>query len=245
MKIGTFNIQHGRDHAYYLASGEERIDLFGVAEVIRANGLEICALNEVRNQEGVTGLCNQARVIGEALGYDWVFAPAIDHRGGTYGNALVSRYPIRSARWIPIPCPDVEARMGRRHYEDRVLLVADLAVGGKILTVLVCHFGLNPDEKQRAVDTIRTVLSERREDVILMGDFNLTPDSEEYQQLVALLRDTAEPKETPLTFPSEAPRCKIDYVFVSESISTGDAYAPDTQQSDHKPYCVSATFETI
>ena len=239
MKIGTYNIQHGACYGEYLVSGVERIDLGGVAEVIRENGIEICGLNEVRNQEGVDGLCNQARVIGELLGYHWVFAPAIDHRGGTYGNALISRYPIVSHRAIPIPCPDVEGRIGGRHYEDRVLLVAEIDVGGRIVTVFVCHFGLNPDEVERAIDTVRAALAEHREPVILMGDFNLRPDSESYRQLAALLRDTAEPKELPLTFPSEAPRSKIDYVFVSETVAFDGVYAADTLQSDHKPYCVN------
>lgn len=240
IKIGTFNIQHGRFYEHYLRTGEEQIRLDGVADVIRSFGVEICGLNEVRNQEGCEGLCNQARVIADALGYHFFFAPAIEHRGGTYGNAIVSKYPIVSAHAIPIPSPR-ENRVGDRHYEDRVLLVAEVLCGERTVTFLICHFGLNIEERESAVRGIREELALIRTPVVLMGDFNLTPTNEYYARLAELLRDTAEPKGEPLTFPSDAPRSKIDYVFVSDSIGVGNVTVPALTQSDHRPYFVEIT----
>ena len=105
-----------------------------------------------------------------------------------------------------------------------------------VLTVLICHFGRNPEEQRVALDTIRTELSDMTEPTVLMGDFNLPPHSEYYSPLAAMLRDTAEPPALPLTFPSEDPTCKIDYLFVSDSVIAHNVTVPDTQQSDHRPY---------
>ena len=234
LKIGTFNIQHGRNHARYLHECVEYIDLDGVADIIREHGIAICGLNEVRCQTG-DGYCNQAQVIADKLGYHCFFAPAIAIQNGTYGNAIVSQYPIRSARAIPIPSP-TENRTGTYRYEDRVLLVAEVEIEHTVLTVLICHFGRNPEEQRVALDTIRTELSDMTEPTVLMGDFNLPPHSEYYSPLAAMLRDTAEPPALPLTFPSEDPTCKIDYLFVSDSVIAHNVTVPDTQQSDHRPY---------
>lgn len=241
LNIGTYNIQHGCDHAYYLANKQERIDLAGVAEVIRANGIDVCGLNEVRNQEGHEGLCDQAKAIAEQLGYHAVFAKAIDLRVGEYGNALVSRYPIEAFHTVAIPAPAKEHRVGNGGYEDRVLLVAELTVDGERLTVMVCHFGLNPEEMQLAVDTVKQELLTVRTPVILMGDFNFTPDSAYYPQLSAVLKDTAEPIEAPLTWPSEAPTQKIDYLFRSDSLTVERRWSPDVLQSDHRPIFLTVT----
>lgn len=236
LKIGTFNIQHGRDHARYLVDGEERIALLGVADVIRAHGIEVCGLNEVRNQSGGEGLCDQARVIADALGYHSYFARAIDIPKGEYGNAIVSKYPIDSVRTVAIPSPAPDQRRGPYHYESRVLLIAELMIEGKVLTVLSCHFGLNDEEISLAIDTIRAALREVQGAVVLMGDFNLTPDTAHYARLAALLKDTAKNPALPLTFPSEAPERKIDYLFVSDAVGVGEITVPETLQSDHRPY---------
>ena len=242
MRIGTFNIQHGRHHALYLENGCEVIDLAGVAEVIRHGELDFCGLNEVRNQESVEGLCNQAKVIAEALGYHYVFAKAIDYRGGEYGNALVSRHPIVDWYTVPVSVSTERREAQTAHkYEDRVLLVAKVDTPAAPVTVLVTHFGLNPDEIEEAIECIEGELRRHTGHVVLMGDFNLTPDSPYYGRLSALLRDTAVPSDMPLTFPSHAPKIKIDYVFVSDSLGAGDVTVPALTQSDHRPYFVTLT----
>lgn len=241
LNIGTFNIQHGRNHVYYLEHHREIIDLDGVAEVIRSNGIEICGLNEVRNQEGNEGFCNQAKAIAERLGYHFAFAKAIDLRVGEYGNALVSKYPIESVRAVAIPAPEKEMRTGTEGYEDRVLLVAQLRIEKCLLTVLVCHFGLNPDEMQSAIGTVRKELATVDTPIVLMGDFNFTSDSEYYSALTDVLKDTAIPSDVPLTWPSHSPAQKIDYILVSDSVTVETRWSPETMQSDHRPYFLTVT----
>ena len=232
LRIGTFNIQHGKDHLNYLKTKEDKIDLPLMASLIREEALDVCALNEVRNEENTPVMCNQARVIGEALGYHYFFAKAIDFRGGEYGNAIVSRYPIRSVKTYPIAIPK-DARVGKHYYEDRVLLAADIDVNGALLTVFSCHIGLAPLEQERAVETARLALKEASHPVVFLGDFNVTPDTEIYAAIAESFTDAADANAPYFTYPSHAPSRKIDYIFTANGASASDFAACPRVLSDH------------
>ena len=236
ISVGTFNILHGRDYLTYLKTREETINLTLYSDAIRRMGLEICGLNEVRNQENVEGLCNQARVIGEALGYNWIFARAIDNRGGHYGNALVTKYPILSHKCIPMAVP-AEERAAGVPYEDRVLLSADLQVGDQVLTVLVTHFGLHADEMACNVAAVRAEAALHQNPVILMGDLNFTPEAPFYGELCEFLQDSSPMvKGSNNTFPSVDPDRKIDYLFTNGLCRVTSAAVSDEVVSDHRPF---------
>jgi endonuclease/exonuclease/phosphatase family metal-dependent hydrolase len=165
------------------------------------------------------------------------FAKAIDVEGcNPYGNAILSRIPFKSVETIPIPDP--ERRPGGKYYETRCLLKAKLVNG---LTVLVTHFGLNPEEQENAVATVLANLEEEK--CVLMGDFNLTPDSPLLAPIRARMKDTADlfPQEKG-SFPSDAPRCKIDYIFVTPDLCTLSADIPAIVASDHRPHVAEISF---
>ena len=212
IKAGTFNIQHGKDYRHFLETGKERIDLQLMADTIRAMDVDFCGLNEVRNQDG-EGLCNQAKIIGNLLGWESVFTAAIPIRNGFYGNALVSRFPIRTVKAIPIETLP-EERTAEPHYENRVLLIAELEAEGTVITVTSCHFGLREIEKNRAVETVLRETEKITSPLLFMGDLNLTPEKPQIRRLAEHLQDTAAAGSGEmLTFPSENPNRKIDYIF--------------------------------
>ncbi|MBE6546479.1 MAG: hypothetical protein E7668_03425 [Ruminococcaceae bacterium] len=243
LKVGTYNIQHGRWHAHFCKTGEEIIDLDGVAEVIRAMGFDICGLNEVRRNDGALHDVDQAKLIAEKLGYHFVFAKAITHhKGYEYGNALVSKYPIRSYRAIPIAVPVEKRLSGQSRYEDRVLLIAEIEVQGRVLTMMICHFGLCPDEIQLAVDTVKAEVAKLTGHAIFTGDLNLVPTSTYYAELASVLKDSTVNPALPLTFPSHAPNKKIDYLFASADVRITDVAAPAVTQTDHCPYIATVAW---
>ena len=101
--------------------------------------------------------------------------------------------------------------------------------------MLVCHFGLNPDEQENAVKAV--VENLEKEKCILMGDFNVTPDNEVLNPIKAVMKDAAQGfcQSTP-TFPSDNPRIKIDYIFVSPDITVEYAEIPEIIASDHRTH---------
>ena len=235
LSIASYNIYHGENKWIQLETGEHIIDLKETAKTVASLGVDLCGLNEVRNQWGEEGLCNQAEVIAKELGWYFYFAKAINIPGGEYGNALVSKYPIRSVRSVPIETLPEERDPSLR-YENRVLLIAEVEVKEKILTVLVCHFGLRPQEKVRAVEVVTRELAKITTPAVFMGDLNITPDTNEYQALAEVMADTLpDPKGEHFTFSHQTPKCKIDYIFTNGLCKTLEASIPAVGISDHRP----------
>lgn len=231
MKIMTFNTQHCLNYL------EQKIDFAVMAKAILDCGADIVGLNEMRDQGTHRDYTPQVDTLSALTGLPhFVFAKAIEFTGkGPYGNGLLSRYPILEAESIPIPDP--EPRKYDGYYETRCVLKAKLAGG---ITVLACHFGLNPDEQENAVSTICQHLA--AEKCILMGDFNVLPEDPVLDPIRARMKDTADLFGHPLlSFPSDAPDRKIDYIFVSKDVEVLTADIPAIVASDHRPHTAEIT----
>lgn len=229
MRIMSFNTQHCHDYK----RGFIRFET--MADAINAVGADIVGLNEIRGKGILPGFTDQAERLSELTGLSHsYFAKAIDIGIGKnpYGNALISRIPIVRAETVPVPDPPKAGRVGRYHYETRCLLKAELEGG---ITVLVIHFGLNPEEAANAVATVVPHIASER--CILMGDFNVTPEDPVLMPIRERMRDTAELFRGPLlSFPSDKPERKIDYIFVSPDVEVMSADIPDIVASDHRPH---------
>lgn len=144
MKFMTFNVQHGKN---YLT---KKIDLPLMADTIAGCRADVIGLNEVYGKGAV--FCDQpgalAKYLGEKTGDRWesFFAKAISLSGGPYGNGLVSRYPILHPEVILLKSPP-PTHPG--YYEDRCILKAGIDLPQGEMTVLICHFGLQPGGKRR------------------------------------------------------------------------------------------------
>ena len=242
LSIASYNIYHGENKWIQLETGEKIIDLKETANTIRALDVDLCGLNEVRNQWGEEGFCNQAEVIAKELGWHYYFAKAINIPGGEYGNALVSKYPIRSARLVPIETTPEERDPALR-YENRILLIADVEVEDKLLTVMVTHFGLRPQEKKKAVTVTTAEFPASDSPTVFMGDLNIKPDSEEYAALASVMKDTLpDPAGEHPSFSHQTPMAKIDYIFTNALCKTIDAKIPAVGISDHRPIVATIEF---
>ncbi len=156
-------------------------------------------------------------MLAEAAGYRAFFAPAIEiPGGGPYGNAILSKAEPTETAILPIPDPAHDPF--RSWYESRCIAKAAFPFG---VTVLTTHFGLTPDEAQNAVGAVCAAVRALDAPVILTGDFNLRPEDPLLRPIRELLLDTADAFARPsLSFPSDAPREKIDYIFTSPAVKT-------------------------
>ena len=231
----SYNTQHCLNYV------TRKIDFDIMADTIKRCGADIIGFQEMRDQSQNPAYEAQAKIIAEKLGYHYYyFAEAIRFDGvNPYGNALISRYPILSAETVRIPDPDPRKYDG--YYETRCLLKATIDVGSG-LHVLVSHFGLNPDEQENAVETVVSHIPADR--CVLMGDFNMKPDNPTLQPVMQKLCDTAQYFSSPkLSFPSDSPRVKIDYIFVSSDVNVCCADIPEIVSSDHRPHVVTIEWE--
>lgn len=236
-RVMTYNIQHGVDYlkAKAVQYQQDLIDLDLMADTIRGFDPDILGLNEIRGRGVHPNYTAQAETLAAKLGYHAYFAPAITfENGGPYGNAILSKYPIGKAERILIPDPAVKDEDA--YYETRCLLKAELDVPGG-LTVFVCHFGLAKAEARNAVQTLVAQLDQQQGPCLFMGDLNLTPDNEILSPIFERLQDTAVRFTQPqLSFPSDLPEIKIDYIFTSRDIEVLEAEIPAVTASDHRPH---------
>ncbi|MBO5287132.1 MAG: endonuclease/exonuclease/phosphatase family protein [Clostridia bacterium] len=224
MKIMTFNTQHCLNYM------ENRIDYNLMAKTISDTGADLVGLNEMFDEGGKFG--PQTKILSELTGLEnYYFARAIMDAAGPYGNGLLSRFPLKRVETIMVPDPEVR-RFKDGFYETRCILKATLENG---LTVLITHFGLNADEQESSVKLLLEHITDEK--CVLMGDFNLPPDSEILKPIYERMVDTASMFDGPrLSWPSDKPRIKIDYIFVSKDIKIISADIPMTVASDHLPH---------
>ena len=180
IKAATFNIQCGRNHAMRVAGQDPVIDLDRVADHIAKMDVDFCSINEISDGFPGTEFGPQPAYLAQKLGWNYAFGKAIDVKSKTaptrgYGIALLSKHPIRSFRRIPVQTTADERQEGIR-YEDRMLMIVELEINGKIITVMNSHFGLRNIEIEKAANAVITAKKELSGPVVLTGDFNLEPD---------------------------------------------------------------------
>ena len=70
-----------------------------------------------------------------------------------------------------------------------------------------------------------------------MGDFNVLPEDDVLKPIRERMKDAADCFDKPLlSFPSDEPDRKIDYIFVSPDIEIVSADIPAIVVSDHRPH---------
>lgn len=227
IQVASYNTQHCKN----FISG--KIDFDALAGALAQLNADVVGLNEIRSAGERDDYEDQTAILATKAGYaHYYFAKAIEVRGNNpYGNAILSRYPIVSAETVMIPDPP---ERGDSSFETRCALVADIEIEGERVRFIVTHFGLNESEQINAVETVKNLFSER---CVLMGDFNLQPNSGVLAPIRALMRDAAERLGTcGLTFPSDNPTEKIDYIFVGGDIEVACSDVPALIISDHRPH---------
>ena len=246
IKLMTYNIWGGQSYEEYLngtpAENCTR-DTAPVAQVIKTADVDVVSLNEVFN---CTAYGNQAEQMAHLAGFPYYhFAPALERSviGGFYGNALLSKYPIVKTEEKIIP-----AETGVRLAEQRAVLCATLDCAGKMLDVIVSHFGLVEEEKIRAVNAVLDFKNKSRSKCVFMGDMNSIRESVHAERLKKAFRMANENKEF-ITWPVEyvPPELQtfstslwnrqIDYIFVGDGISVNKTETVYSLASDHKPLC--------
>ena len=260
LKVATYNTQSGRSNDAVSVRNYDSI-----VRVLQEVNADIVGLQEV-GKHPTAGFPEYimegepTEYIAEKLQANSYFAQAEFFYGKyPYGNSLITKYPITSAKTVLIPDP-VE-RVDNGYYQTRSILVAELDICGGV-TVLVSHFGLMPEEKKNAVETALKLINEIKTPILLMGDLNMTADDEILAPLFQALQDTVNGAKEPFTWPSNMEKevgdyeakikeisnrsqagRKIDYIFASKNFKVENVEVVQTRASDHMPYVVDFTVQ--
>ena len=254
LNIATYNICHAQSYDVYCNTGETEISTDNIADVLYRNDVAICGMNEVDWNCPRTEYINEPYLIAKELTartgvqHYWAFAAGLENYyapHALYGNALISRYPIVKSKVVHVAVHEIDpekpkTQIQKPWYERRALLVAELDVEGKPMTVMVTHFGLTEEEQLLMMDVVEKEAAEANGPIFFLGDFNITDKCVNvYTRITDLFNDTATDPTMPKTFPSTGADRKIDFIFADKSLTTENCRVEEVQHSDHLPLFVS------
>jgi endonuclease/exonuclease/phosphatase family metal-dependent hydrolase len=222
LHVASYNV-----HSWVGRDG--RRDAQRAADVIRELGAHVVALQEVHLLEArrawpLLELCEEQR-------YELVEGITLHYRDAPYGNALLTRLPVRSTSQIDLSV---------RRLEPRGALAVDVAHAGRIARIVATHLGLWGWERRRQVRRllhwIESIGGERPAVTALMGDFNeWLPRAASLRFLAA--RFGAVP--APRTFPAFLPLVRLDRIWATPRSVVRRVTAHDSRgsrtASDHLP----------
>lgn len=226
-RLMTYNIHH--------AEGlDKKVDLQRIADLIRQEKADIVALQEVDQGTERTDRRDFPAEFAKLTGMSCVFSNNYHYQGGHYGNAVLTRFPIKSVT-------NALYRM-LQPGEQRGLLQVVMDVSGRELVLMNTHIDYRPDDAERLsnVAEIRSLLPRYAgRPILLCGDFNDIPDSRTYRALSEMFTDawTRAGTNEGFTIPARKPNKRIDYIWLSKGapLAPVSIHVPRSEASDHLP----------
>jgi len=198
------------------------------AAVINELRVDAIGLQEIGwHHRGEAGL-DQFAYLAEATGMRVLAAPTKHNDHAHYGNALLTKLPVREFRPLDL---------SSRFREPRGGLEAVLEAAGRPLRVIIAHLGLDPWERAAQIETIVGVLEEKPDlPTVFMGDLNeWTWSNPRLRRLGSAFEDEVAPR----SFNAHMPTLRLDRVYVAGGAKLPICEAVRTKltrhASDHLP----------
>ena len=237
LTVLTYNIQQGS-----ALTGEPNWQ--AQLEFIRAVDADLIGLQESDMPRPSGGNVDASRYFAESLGYYRYFGPATV--GGTYGTAILSRYPLENSR-----CFYTYSQV-----DETATAVVEITVAGRRIAFFNSH-PAGPRESHQAHADALVERTKAYENVIAVGDYNCRQDSPWYEEITGLLEDSwlsihpdaTGPRHPTIgntgeTEPLDMAR-RIDHIFVSDTFTVEAAWYVPTPESgtDHPAHWAVLTWE--
>jgi endonuclease/exonuclease/phosphatase family metal-dependent hydrolase len=226
LRVLSYNIHH--------AEGTDgKLDVARIAGVIKAAEPDLVAVQEVDRNTTRTNKVDQTAELAKLTGLHGEFARAIDLQGGQYGQAILSRWPIKSVTTHVLP--------GKKGQETRIAVETKVEPGGGLpaLTFVGTHFQHDdPATREQQAAKVNDLFGSADGPVILAGDLNATPDSKPMKVIAEKWAFDTAPDKGLMTIPAREPRRQIDYVLYRPAGRfrvVGAKVIAEPVASDHRP----------
>ncbi|MFX0168911.1 MAG: endonuclease/exonuclease/phosphatase family protein [Candidatus Hodarchaeota archaeon] len=213
-----------------------QLDLNAIFTTIQQANPDILVLQEVDTGVIMSGGTDQAIWLARHL--NMYLAPVTSTNHIWQSDVILSKYPILAYDSIVLQSPS----------EDDTLLRADIEIPGMEISVYAVHFSAFSSADRRVqADAALPWITSTPGLKIWAGDFNIdaygsdSTDQGIYADISTHFNDSflvALSVIGNLTWPSTGPRERIDYVFVTPTISVLSHMVPSSFASDHLPVFV-------
>jgi endonuclease/exonuclease/phosphatase family metal-dependent hydrolase len=225
LRVATYNIHRCRGL-------DGRTSPARIAEVIASVEPDIVALQEVIGAGPTSS--GHAEEIGAQLGMGWVMAPTRHLRGRLFGNAVLSRLPIRQ---------HVQYDLTWKTCEPRCVQRVDIEVGDHTLHMYNVHLGTAFLERRYQAERLGAIVHDRRvgNPKVVLGDFNEWMRGLTSQILSARLQsvDLRRHLRRRRTYPGVFPFLHLDHIYYEGIVEVRKVELPRTRRSlmasDHLP----------
>ncbi len=251
LRVATLNLAHGRglSVSQFTPTVEEfRTNIEAIAVAIRTKNPDVIALQEADGRSAWSGLFHHVDYIADRAGYEFVhhgihFETGIGDFSVRYGTALLSNRPLRSK---------ASHRSIVHQFHTKGFVTAELDFSGHLVVVVSLHLdSSSADARRQEARNIIDILSALKQPLIVMGDFNSrwTSETDAVRMIATRLKlqafqpdsnngthsQLAESVDRPtlLTFPSNAPVRRIDWILISHALEFVDYAVWPEKISDH------------
>jgi endonuclease/exonuclease/phosphatase family metal-dependent hydrolase len=193
LRIATWNI-HG-------AIGTDRVrSAQRIADVVAELDADVVALQEV--PLGGRDAPDVLATLRETTGLYAVEGPTLDTNARRYGNAVLTRWPVRASRVLDLS-------FGSR--EPRGALDVDIDHAGETLRIVATHLGLSARERRAQIARLLRAFDRPDLPVILAGDIN---EWFVWGRALRMLVSHFRAAPAPRTFPSYLPVFSLDRIWI-------------------------------
>ncbi|MBF0532924.1 MAG: glycosyltransferase [Candidatus Omnitrophica bacterium] len=215
-----------------------------IARVIGRHEPDIVALQELDFHRQRTKGEDQTHIIARQLEMIYHFHPVIQVAEERYGDAVLSRYPLKLIRAGRFP-----KHINYPRAEPRGAIWTAVNLDGIKINFFNTHLGLLPREGR---EQAKALLGQEwlchpvcQGPIILCGDFNALPSSQLCRDIKGPLRDAQEELQNFSPAPTwfgHYPFARIDHIFISPEIEVAGVDVSrtdlDKMASDHLPLIV-------
>ncbi len=235
VKVLTYNMYHGE-----LAYEPGKPSLDSIISFINKVQPDFVALQEVDSATGRSAnlygkKTDLIKELAAKTGMNGYFGKAMDFDGGSYGEGLLSVFPLKTVT-VPIPSPSGGESRSLMYANIRLSNGQNIIVGGTHL----CHE--SPENRQAQVESIDKLYRSLLVPGIVCGDFNFEASDAPYEAMSNWFKDAAAVKKNVSnTFSSKEPTKRIDYAFITRrgnwKVISAETF-PVTY-SDHLPVLIT------
>lgn len=216
-----------------------------IADAVKEIGADAVTLNEVDSCTSRTGNVDQLAAFAQSMGgWNHHYAAAMPYKGGAYGVGVAADPSLKVVRTDKIALPRLDGR------EPRAVSVVEF----EDFVLCSTHLDLTLESQLGQVEVINhymdSVYRDSSKPIFIGGDFNCEPGSE---PLLLMEKTWKLLSVTTNSYPAEAPRKCIDFIYVrpngrtvsvvSSEIPTNLSTVSLPVSSDHLPVIVKLEIE--